>query len=242
MKTFRALAFCACLLVGAPRIHAEAPRVVRVPIWVFLESYPATGFDGEGAQTITNAGTDNDPAGGERPAKLPPAEDLRSVARFVLGGMVFGWRFEYVPSDRTRRVEEVFTLEPIAEIRDEDPRFSLSGVDPAYPRVSAWADFLMDETTARRSMYWKSVQFRSADGRGYGALERDSAGIRDAYADAVRAAVRSYARKLEKNKPKEIRGEVLLRENPRLFTDEGRFVADITVLVNIQETVPYALY
>ncbi len=234
MRAFRALAFGACILIAALQASAEAPRVVRVPIWVFLEAYPATGFDGGGA--------DSAPAGDERPARLPPAEDLRSVARFVLGGMVFGWRFEYVPSDRTRRVDEVFTLEPIAEIRDDDPRFSLSGVDPDYPRVSAWADFLMDDTTARRSLYWKSVQFRSADGRGYGALERDSAGIRDAYADAVRVAVRSYARKLEKNKPKEIRGEVLLRENPRLFTDEGRFVADITVLVNIQEIVPYALY
>jgi hypothetical protein len=86
------------------------------------------------------------------------------------------------------------------------------------------------------------VQFRSADGRGYGDRERESAGIRDAYSDAVRAAVRAYARKLEKNKPKEIRGEVLLRENPRLFTEAGRFVADITVLVNLIEIVPYTTF
>ncbi len=228
MKAFRALAIGAVLLCAAVHARAEAPRVVRVPIWVFLESYPASSFDAEGS--------------GEPPARLPPAEDLRSVARFVLGGMVFGWRFEYVPGDRTRRVEESFSLEPIADIRDDDPRFSISGVDPAYPRISAWADFLMDETTSRWSLYWKSVQFRSADGRGYGALERDSAGIRDAYADAVRAAVRAYARKLEKNKPKEIRGEVLLRDNPRLFTDAGKFVADITVLVNIVEIVPYTTF
>ena len=79
-------------------------------------------------------------------------------------------------------------MEPVMEIPDDDPRFSLSGFDPAYPRVSTWAEFVLDETAARRSVYWSSVMFRSSDGRGYGELTRESAGIRDAYADAVRAA------------------------------------------------------
>ena len=60
--------------------------------------------------------------------------------------------------------------------------------------------------------------------------------------DAVRQAVREHARSLEKNKPKEIRGEVLLRDNPRLHADEGWFVADIKVLVNIREIVPYSVF
>jgi hypothetical protein len=156
--------------------------------------------------------------------------------------MIYGWRFTYTPSDRARKVAEYFTLEPIMEIPDNDPRFSLEGFDPAYPRVSTWAQFVLDDSTGRRNLYWKSVQFRSADGRGYGDRGRESDGIRDAYSDAVRSAVRAYARKLEKNKPKEIRGEVLLRENPRLFTEAGRFVADITVLVNLIEIVPYTAF
>lgn len=217
------------LILACAALAAEAPRVLRVPVWVFLEPVPGT-FK---ANTAEDTGTKE---------MLPPATELRSVARFVLGGMVYGWRFNYVPGDRTRRVEESFSLEPVAEIPNDDARFSIAGVDPAYPRVSAWAEFALDDSAARRRLYWNSVQFRSADGRGYGALERESAGIRDAYSDAVRAAVRAYARKLEKNKPKEIRGEVLLRENPRLFTDAGRYVADITVLVNLVEITPYTSF
>ena len=233
------------LILATSLASAEAPRVIRVPVWVFLEPVPGTGFPAP-QNPAGKAVTSGDPAptrtAAPAEASGPPAKDLRSLARFVLGGMVYGWRFSYTPSDRARRVDESFTLEPIAEIPDDDPRFSLSGFDPAYPRVSTWAEFLLDDTTSRRNVYWKSVQFRSADGRGYGERERESAGIRDAYSDAVRAAVRAYARKLEKNKPKEIRGEVLLRENPRLFTEAGRFVADITVLVNLIEVVPYSTF
>ncbi|HNY16718.1 MAG TPA: hypothetical protein PKL75_04645 [Treponemataceae bacterium] len=254
MKTSRVPAILCALLLAGGLASADAPRVIRVPVWVFLEPVPGKGFpvpQGDTAATAaTNGSAGSVPAGAAAtegtPAIAessgPPAKDLRELARFVLGGMVYGWRFSYTPSDRTRRVDESFTLEPIAEIPDGDPRFSLSGFDPAYPRVSTWAEFLLDDATARRNLYWKSVQFRSADGRGYGDRERESAGIRDAYSDAVRTAVRAYARKLEKNKPKEIRGEVLLKDNPRLFTEAGRFVADITVLVNLIEIVPYSTF
>jgi hypothetical protein len=258
VRTSRFPALLCALLLAGGLATAEAPRVIRVPVWVFLEPVPGKGFPAPQGTGGKDAATGDATAGSQAPGGSaistptgkpeptesagPPAKDLRDLARFVLGGMVYGWRVSYTPSDRARRVDEYFTFEPIAEIPDNDPRFSLSGFDPAYPRVSTWAEFALDDDTARRNLYWKSVQFRSADGRGYGDRERESAGIRDAYSDAVRAAVRAYARKLEKNKPKEIRGEVLLRENPRLFTEAGRFVADITVLVNLIEIVPYTTF
>lgn len=240
---FLALFFGVCIgacFFSALPAAAETPRVIRVPVWVFLEPVPGKGF---GPPDGPQSNTPGDAKGAVNTLQAgPPSRNLRELARYVLGGMVYGWRFTYTPSDRARKVAEYFTLEPIMEIPDDDPRFSLEGLDPAYPRVSTWAQFVLDDSTARRSLYWKSVQFRSADGRGYGDLERESEGIRDAYSDAVRSAVRAYARKLEKNKPKEIRGEVLLREDPRLFTDAGRYVADITVLVNLIEIVPYTAF
>ena len=241
---FLAVFFGICLGGGffsAVPAAAESPRVIRVPIWVFLEPVPGTGFGPRGDAQSNAPGSTNGSSGNTVQAETP-AGDLRAIARYVLGGMIYGWRFTYTPSDRARKVAEYFTFEPIMEIPDNDPRFSLEGLDPAYPRVSTWAQFVLDDSTARRNLYWKSVQFRSADGRGYGDRERESEGIRDAYSDAVRSAVRAYARKLEKNKPKEIRGEVLLREDPRLFTEAGRFVADITVIVNLIEIVPYTTF
>jgi len=221
VKKARSIACIALLLCASALPATDPPRILRVPVWVYLEPVPSAVSP---------------------PQIFSPARDLRETARFVLGGMVYGWKFTYTPSDKTRRVEEFFTLEPIMEIPDDDPRFSLVEIDPAYPRVSCWAEFLLDATAARRNVYWGSVMFRTADGRGYGDRERESAGIKDAYSDAVRAAVRVYTRRLEKNKPKEIIGEVLLKNDPRLFFEAGRFVADISVLVNIQEIVPYSAF
>jgi hypothetical protein len=47
---------------------------------------------------------------------------------------------------------------------------------------------------------------------------------------------------MEKNKPKEITGELLLRDNPRLFPDEGLFIAEVRTVIHIESVVPYRLY
>lgn len=215
-----ALLSLACLASAV----AEPFPSVQAPIWVYLETVPGSLTPEELA------------------AKTPPIRELDEIARFVLGGMVYGWKFTYTPSDAKRRVEERFELVPVMEIAREDTRFSKDSITPDYPKLTCWARFTVDETAARRLDYWNSVQFKSANGQGRGERASETAGIRQAYIDAVRQAVREHARSLEKNKPKEIRGEVLLRDNPRLHADEGWFVADIKVLVNIREIVPYSVF
>ena len=227
---------------GPQLLAAEAPRMIRVPVWVFLEPTPGNGFVGATSRADTASAPVGKQAETNTRTSPPPARELRDLARYVLGGMVYGWKFSYTPSDRTRHVDEYFSLEPIMEIPDNDTRFSITGFDPAYPRVSTWAEFLVDEAAARRNVYWGSVAFRASDGRGYGERDHESEGIREAYSDAVRAAVRAFARKQEKNKPREINGEVLLKDTPRLFVSAGRFVVDLTVLMNITEMTPYSTF
>ncbi len=212
------------LVCAALSAAAQTPRMLQAPVWVYLETVPG----GLSAEEIA--------------AKLPPIQELDETARFILAGMLYGWHFSYTPSDKTRKVDEFFEMTPIGTIERGDRRMVLTAVKPEYPRLSAWAEFTLDDSLARWSAYWSSVLFKSANGRGRGERAAEAAGIRTAYTDAVRDAVREYARKLEKNKPKEIRGEVLLREGARLFADEGRFVADIRVLVNLQEVVPYRTF
>ena len=223
----RALAFlvCAALAASFPLLlTADASRAKRAPIWVYLETVPG------------NASADGSAA------KKPPIQELDELARFVMGGMVYGWKFTYTPSDKARNVKEYFTLEPVKELSRGDPRFSITEITPAYPKLNCWADFTLDDSTQRWESYWGSVLFKNANGRGKGERKAEIDGVRGAYVDAVKDAVRSHARTLEKNKPKEIRGEVLLKDNPRLFADQGWFVADIKVLINIQETTPYASF
>lgn len=117
-----------------------------------------------------------------------------------------------------------------------DFRFRFSG---RTTRKFCVAEYSLDESHSRWITHWDSVLFRTAKGRGTGERVDETLGIRAAYESAVRGAVREHARKLEKNKPKEVIGEVLLRDNPRLFPDEGRFVAEVRVLINVREVVPY---
>lgn len=219
MKTVAAALF----LFICATLTPESPRVLRAPVWIYLE--PVPGSFSESA-----------------PQKNPPVEELRETARYILSGMAGGWNFSYVPSDPRRNVSEEFTLVPILPVQSDDPRFSMDSLTPEYPRLTCWAQFTVDDAVARRLNYWESIRFVPGKGRGTGERTKESAGIQDAYKNAVLNAVRTIARGLEKNKPKEITGEVLLREGPRLFADEGRFVAEVRVLVNIREVVPYTLY
>lgn len=209
---------------AAALLGAEASRAKRAPVWVYLETVPG------------------DASASENATKKPPIQEIDELARFVMGGMIYGWKFTYTPSDKTRNIKEYFTLDPIKEIPRDDSRFSITELTPAYPRLNCWANFTLDDSTQRWELYWGSVLFKNANGRGKGERKAEIDGVRVAYVEAVKDAVRSHARALEKNKPKEIRGEVLLKDNPRLFADQGWFVADIKVLINIQELTPYTSF
>lgn len=215
---------CCFIFFYTLTLGAENTQVLRAPVWVYLESVPGS---------LTQL---------EIEEKLPPIQELDHIGRFILGGMIYGWKFTYIPYDKTRKVEEFFSLEPVQEIPRGDPRFFLANVKPEYPRLSCWAEFTLDESLTRWTAYWDSILFKPANGRGRGERSDDEVGIKNAYTQAVLFSVRDYARKQEKNKPKEISGEVILRDNPRLFAEEGYFVADIRVLIKIAEIVPYRTF
>ena len=215
------LSFIICGVLCLSVAETETGQTIQAPIWVYLETVPGS-YD---AKTV--------------PEKEPPIQELDSIARLILSGMIYGWRFSYTPSDKTRQVEESFSLEPIGEITKGDTNYALKQIRPAYPRLSCWAQYTIDEKAARWESYWDSVLFTASSGRGQGERTRETAGIRDAYTTAIQAAIREYARKQIKNKPKELRGEVLLSDEPRLFVQSGYFIADVRILINLQEIIPY---
>jgi hypothetical protein len=224
-----ALLLAAAVLVAASAgtgtpLPAESPRAVQAPVWVYLETVPGS------------------PDKEELRARMPPIQELDETARYILSGMIYGWTFTYTPSDKLRKVEEFFSLDPVDSLQQEDPRMELTEVSADYPRLTCWASIALDEALSRRRVYWDSVLFRTGSGRGYGERGDETAGIRQAYTQAIMQAIREQARKLEKNKPKEIRGEVLLKQAPRLFSESGRFGAEVRVLINMQEIIPYTTF
>lgn len=204
-------------------LFSESPRVLRAPVWIYLEPVPGSFDESEAEQA-------------------PPIQEIEDIARFILSGMSSGWRFTYTPSDVRRNVAEEFSLVPIQEIVHGDPRFSMDSLSPVYPQLTCWAQIAVDEAVSRQLTYWESIQFHTGKGRGTGERTAEAGGIRDAYTGALLNAIRNLARSMEKNKPREISGEVLLREGPRLYADQGLFIAEVRVLINIRTIVPYTVY
>lgn len=197
---------------------------LSAPIWVYLETVPGT-FSSD-----------------ELKAQAPPIQKLDEISRFVLSGMLYGWKFSYTPPDKTRAVAEYFSLSPIDSIASNDPSFTLSDITPAYPTLLCWARYSLNDSQKRRLLYWDSILFKNGGGTGKGERKDESEGIKNSYTNAIMQAIREYSRSIEKNKPKEIRGEVKLKDSPRLFSDQGFFVTTVRVRINVQEMVPYRVF
>ncbi|PIE97926.1 MAG: hypothetical protein CR988_05385 [Treponema sp.] len=197
--------------------------IVRIPVWVFLETVP--GSNGQDARD-----------------SLPPRKALTKLSAFLLSGMTFGWKFSYTPYDKIRSVEEFFELTPVYEISTEDAALKITELRPAYPYLYCWAEYSVAPNTAKRREFWKSISYKTSKGRGEGKRDQEINGVYNAYINAAKQSVRNYARTLTKNKPREIIGEMIIKDNPRLYMKSGTFYAELEVYIQIKEIVPYKVF
>ncbi|WP_252714403.1 hypothetical protein [Treponema phagedenis] len=179
---------------------------------------------------------------GEGEKFLPPVQALRELAAFIMSGMSYGWQFSYTPYDKKRNVTENFELVPISAVSPKTKRLRLMEPQVRYPYLYCWSEYTLFEDEARRREHWMSISFATVQGSGNGERKKELSGVYDAYKNAALQAVRNYVRKREKNKPKEIIGEMIIRENPRLFVDSGKFTAEIRVNIYIKEIIPYTIF
>lgn len=218
---FLSLLICADTYSGG---SAEKAVIVRSPVWVFLEPVPGS-FDDSPAKEIT-----------------PPKEALKELSRYILAGMVYGWKFSYTPYDKKRNVQEFFELTPIFQIEKDDKNVFITDVEIKYPYCYCWAEYGIPESEAIRLEFWKSISYKTVKGRGTGDRSDELKGVYDAYSEAAKNAVREYARKFIKNKPKEISGEMLIKNNPRLYIESGLFKAELELYLHIEKVISYQFF
>ena len=89
---------------------------------------------------------------------------------------------------------------------------------------------------------WVRINYITAKGSGRAERKFEIDGVRQAYRSAALAAVRGYLRKNIKNKPKSVCGEMLIKDNPRLYVSGGKFTAELTVYLDIKEVIPYEVF
>lgn len=217
-----------CSVFAYPDSYSGASKdealIVRAPVWVFLEPEPGAFTEEKKSEF------------------LPPKKALKELSAYVLSGMTYGWKFSYTPYDKKRAVEELFELKPVYPINSEDERLFLTDIKIKYPYCYCWAEYRIPTKNAMRLKAWKSVSHKTAKGRGIGSRSDELKGVYNAYTEAVKNAIREYARKILKNKPKEIKGEILIKSNPRIYVESGLFKAELEIYLNITQIVPYALF
>lgn len=163
-----------------------------------------------------------------------------SLSHFILEGMVYGWDFEYTPSDKTRNVTEFFSLDAVVPYSTTSYNKSV-WKDP-WQRDNLICYWLEYERTPLQIDYYNnrtSISYKKISGVGKASLENGFEGIKDSVKDCARSAVREYARAIVKNKPQEVSGRLLLSGSPRIYAKSGQYVTDLDFFVEINKIIEY---
>jgi len=156
--------------------------------------------------------------------------------------MVYGWNFSYTPSDKLRGVEEYMDFSPVRELGEAEQRITYAKPWVENGKVYCWAEFTRTEPMIQNYYLWASITNDTVHGIGYGKISDGFDGITNAVRDAIKDAVRAYFRTKIKNKPKEIRGKVLLRREPLIGIDAGRYKVQLDFFLETDKILPYTQF
>lgn len=199
-------------------------RMVRFSVWASTEIYP----------------------GIEKPEKdllSLPVRKIKEISPFILSGMVYGWRFEYVPYDKARGVPEYFEFTPVQTLNESE----INSINYAKPWIedsilNCWIEFRRSDAQIHIFRGWESVLHPKIMGEGYAELSEGFDGIQKACGEALKMAVRNYERKWVKTKPKEISGTVLIKEPPKIGVDAGRYKVTLDFFMETDRIVEYKAF
>jgi hypothetical protein len=163
-------------------------------------------------------------------------------ARVLLSAMVYGYSFTYTPSDAVRAVPETFQLTPSAEIAWGADRVRVVESDVEDVRLYARVSFTLSDFEARRRSSWDSSAVAMATGSGEGDLFKGYTDKIVALRNAIESAIKEHLRTRILNKPREVRGEVVLWEDPRTIVRAGKYVTTAKVRLRITEIIPYRIF
>ena len=199
-------------------------RILRFPVWVFIEGQPGTMEEGDGKPFTS------------------PKDALEKITSFLIYGMCYGYNFYYTPADKMRGVKEDFRIEKISSMEVKKENIKIKEVRIKYPYVHTWVEYPLGQGEDVFNASWASLTYKSVKGRGDGKRQDEMAGVMTAYTNAIKNALTSYGKKTIKNKPKELRGAFLIKSDPRLFCASGLFKAELELYINIKEIIPYQAF
>ena len=156
----------------------------------------------------------------------------------AISGMIYGWKFSYIPSDIKRNISEIFNIEPVAQLIWGDPnlRFKDNWVKDyiMYQNVT----YYLQEFQKKRIKSWNSSVTPTSYGEGSESIyikNGKSLALKEALKDSIKREFQSRG----KDKPRSIQGQILLREIPRIFVNSGVYNTQIEVLLIYKDINEY---
>jgi hypothetical protein len=216
------LVLLSCLLV-VPGLAAQT-ELLRVRPWCELEPF-------------VRVGADDYPLSRETAARRVLEE-----GRILFSAMVYGYTFVYTPSDAARHVEEIFELTPVAEIPWGSERLRVGETAVEGKRLTSRLSYGLSQPEALRRASWSSSALPLSTGVGQGSLFKGYTEKQTALANAMKDAVRNHLRTRILNKPREVRGDVVLWEDPMTIVKAGVYITTAKVKLRIREIVPYRIF
>ncbi|MBO4704450.1 MAG: hypothetical protein J5647_01790 [Spirochaetaceae bacterium] len=203
---------------------------IRIRLWAPYDAVPSLESSAAG-QSGYNA---SDP--------LKHASDLlKETGNFVINAMVYGWDFSITPKDNTRGVNEYVEFTPIKETSVDTFDITWSNIVYEPDRITCWVEFDRTPLMMHTKAWWNSVNCPRIHGTGESVYTGKIEAIKQAFFDAAKNAVLNYVKKLEKNKPKEITGSLLLKtDTPGLRIDSGKYVSDLDFFLHVDKIVRYS--
>jgi hypothetical protein len=165
-------------------------------------------------------------------------------ARGILSDMIYGLQFSYTPGDERRKTVEQFVLTPVAEIRWADPRLRVVEAELREGLLYAKVLYDLQDFQSARRKAWESNTMPVATGTGRFSLFSGPApeGKRRSLEEAFKDALRNYLRPIVFNKPREVRGELLLWQQPQVLIASGSYLTRVTIKLQVKEIRAYSLF
>ena len=225
--------------------EASVREQIRIRVWSEMDAYPGGSFEDdsldikvEGSSEDEDAVKDDDDLALYRYA----INRVRELSPYLVSGMLYGWDFDYVPSDKTRQVSEEFDFNLIKSFDK-----SVNLLTMHYPIVKdeqlvTWV--WCSRTDEQISLYdnWISITNPKIHGTGSASVEKGFEGVQEACGQAIKNAVRSYYQQTVKNKPKEITGKVILSKEPRIYIKNGLYTVDLDFFMETDRIILYTFY
>ncbi len=171
-----------------------------------------------------------------------PVKKLKEQIPFIISGMIYGWDFEYVPYDKLRGVAEFFDFSPVEKINYPAPNISYSEMKVEDGKLFCWVTYKRTDDMFALRQHRNSAAVPHIKGKGYGSVMNNFEGLQEAFNEAIKDAVREYYRTFIKNKPKEIRGRVLLEEEPLVNLYNGKYAVQLKLILRTEEIVSYSAF